>query len=135
MNIAEVSEKFDITADTLRYYERIGLIPQVPRNRSGIRNYDEESLGWVEFVKCMRGAGIPIEALIEYVALFQQGVKTACARKKILIEQREILLQQIEKLKETLDRLDYKIERYNNGEAIKAQKELIKKQKSKGKKK
>ena len=55
MTIAEVSKKYELSADTLRYYERIGLIPPVPRTRSGIRDYDESSCGWVEVTKCMRG--------------------------------------------------------------------------------
>ena len=76
MTIAEVSRKYEISADTLRYYERIGLIPPVPRTKSGLRDYDEESCGWVELMKCMRAAGVQIEALIEYVALFQQGDDT-----------------------------------------------------------
>ena len=80
MTIAEVSRKYEISADTLRYYERIGLIPPVPRTKSGLRDYDEESCGWVELMKCMRAAGVQIEALIEYVALFQQGVDTIDAR-------------------------------------------------------
>ena len=82
MTIAEVSKKYDISQDTLRYYERIGLIPPVPRTKSGIRNYDEASCGWVELMKCMRKAGVQIEALIEYVDLFQQGDATLEARKK-----------------------------------------------------
>jgi DNA-binding transcriptional MerR regulator len=86
MNIAEVSEKYSISQDTLRYYERIGLIPPVNRNKSGIRDYTEEDCRWVEFIKCMRGAGLPIEALIEYVTLFQQGDETIEARKELLIE-------------------------------------------------
>ncbi len=76
MTIAEVSRQFDITPDTLRYYERIGLIPPVPRTKSGIRDYDQTSCSWIEFIKCMRAAGLQIEALIEYVALFQQGDST-----------------------------------------------------------
>ena len=79
MTIAEVSKKYDISADTLRYYERIGLIPPVNRSRSGIRDYTEEDCRWVEFAKCMRGAGLQVEALIEYVALFQQGDETVPA--------------------------------------------------------
>ena len=66
MTIKEVSEKFKISQDTLRYYERIGLIPPVSRTASGIRNYQESDLGWVEHAVCMRSAGVPIEALIEY---------------------------------------------------------------------
>ena len=77
MTIAEASKKYGVSADTLRYYERIGLLPPVPRNKSGIRDYDEESCRWIEMMLCMRKAGVQIEALIEYVALFRQGDATA----------------------------------------------------------
>jgi len=112
MTIAEVSNKFQLSADTLRYYERVGLIPSVNRTKGGIRDYNEEACRWVEFIKCMRSAGLPIEALIEYVNLFQQGEKTTVARKELLIEQRRLLLERMEDMKATLKRLDYKIERY-----------------------
>lgn len=113
MTIAEVSKQYGLSADTLRYYERIGLIPTVNRNKSGIRDYTEEDCGWVEFIKCMRSAGIQIEALIEYVALFQSGEETTYARKQILIEQRDQLQVKMEHIKETIERLNYKIERYD----------------------
>ena len=67
MTITEVSEKYDLTQDTLRYYERIGLIPHVNRNKSGIRNYAEEDCRWVKFIKCMRSAGLPIGGLVSWV--------------------------------------------------------------------
>ena len=82
MNISEVSKEYGLSADTLRYYERIGLIPLVPRKKSGLRDYDEEACQWVKFIKCMRGAGLTIETLIEYVKLFQEGKATIKARKK-----------------------------------------------------
>ena len=121
MTIKEASQVTGVSADTLRYYERIGLIPTVPRNGSGIRNYDEASIGWINFIKCMRGAGLPIEALIEYVALCKEGDKTEASRKAILIEQRDILQQRIESLQKTLVKLNYKIDNYGhlNQEAIK----------------
>lgn len=112
MTIAEVSKKFGLSQDTLRYYERIGLIPSVNRSKSGIRDYTEEDCRWVEFIKCMRGAGLPVEILIEYVALFQQGDETVDARKELLIEQRGQLMARIEDMKNTLERLDGKIARY-----------------------
>lgn len=93
MTITEVSKKFELSQDTLRYYERIGLIPPVNRNKSGIRDYLEEDCKWVEFIKCMRGAGLPIEVLIEYVNLCKQGYKTFDARKELLKEQRINLLK------------------------------------------
>ena len=113
MTIAEVSKKYDISSDTLRYYERVGLITSVSRTKSGFRDYDEESCRWVQFAKCMRSAGIQIEALIEYVALFQQGDVTRDARKQILLEQRSLLKARMDELRQTLDYLDVKIEHYD----------------------
>ena len=115
MRIQEVSKLYGLSADTLRYYERIGLIPVVPRNAGGIRDYDEVSLQWIEFIKCMRGAGLPIEKLITYVELYQQGDETIDARKQLLIEERDHLLQRMNELQATLERLNEKIERYENG--------------------
>ena len=115
MRIQEVSKLYGLSAETLRYYERIKLIPVVPRNAGGIRDYDEVSLQWIEFIKCMRGAGLPIEKLITYVELYQQGDETIDARKQLLIEERDHLLQRMNELQATLERLNEKIERYENG--------------------
>ena len=114
MTIAEVSKKYDLTPDTLRYYERIGLISNVPRNKSGIRNYDEKSCKRIEFIKCMRNSGVEIEILIEYMNLLEEGSTTAMARKNLLEEQREKLLEKQKNIKATIDRLNYKIEIYND---------------------
>lgn len=115
MTIAEVSRMFDITQDTIRYYERIGLLPSVNRKKNGIRDFTEEDCKWVEFIKCMRSAGLPIEALIEYVRLFGQGDETVEARKELLIEQRDLLKLKMEEMKRTVERLSGKIERYDQG--------------------
>lgn len=112
MTIKEVSEKYAITQDTLRYYERIGLLPPVPRTKSGIRNYDEVSIRWIEFIKCMRQAGMSIEKLLEYMNLFQQGRKTVTLRKELLQEQKKELEQTKEELNATIDKLTYKIKLY-----------------------
>ena len=122
MTIAEVSRQYGLSAATLRYYERIGLIPGVTRSKSGVRAYTEEDCRWVEFAKCMRGAGIQIEALIEYVALFQQGDAPIEARKQILTEQRDQLQARIAEQQQTLDRLNAKIERYDQGLLLAEQK-------------
>lgn len=115
MTIAEVSRKYDISADTLRYYERIGLIPPVPRTRGGLRDYGEESCGWIQLMKCMRAAGVQIEALIEYVDLFQQGDATLDARKALLVEQRDHLVSRMAEMQASLDLLNQKIDRYEQG--------------------
>ena len=112
MTIAEVSKKYGLSADTLRYYERIGLIPPVPRTRGGVRNYGQESCGWIELMKCMRAAGVQIEALIEYVALFRQGDATIGARKAILVEQRNQLAARMAEMQASLNLLNEKIDRY-----------------------
>ena len=111
MTIKEVSEQYDISADTLRYYERIGMIPAVTRTAGGIRDYREADLQWVELAKCMRSAGLPVEAMIEYVRLFQEGDSTIAARLQLLLEQRENLLEQRQQIDQTLERLNYKISR------------------------
>ncbi len=125
MTIAEVSKKFDLSQDTLRYYERIGLIPGINRKKSGNRNYTEEDCRWIEFIKCMRNAGLPIEVLIEYVNLFQQGDSTIEARKELLTEQRNQLITKMEKMQKTLERLNFKIERYEQA-IVPIENELIK---------
>lgn len=125
MTITEVSNKYNLTQDTLRYYERIGLIPDVNRKQSGIRDYSEEDCRWVEFIKCMRSAGLPIEVLIEYVVLFQQGESTIAARKDLLVEQRRQLLSRIQDMNQTLERLEYKIDIYN--EAVIGEEPILRK--------
>ena len=124
MKISEVSEQFGISLDTLRYYERIGLIPPVNRNGSGIRDYSELDVRRVEFIKCMRSAGLPIEVLIEYFKLVQQGDQTIEARKEILKEQRELLMTKMQEMQKTLDLLNHKIEVYENA-VLKAEKEIL----------
>jgi DNA-binding transcriptional MerR regulator len=124
MKIAEVSEKYNLSVDTLRYYERVGLIPPVNRNDGGIRDYNELDLRRVDFIKCMRSAGLPIEVLIDYVALVQKGDKTIDARKEILIEQRELLIARMQEMQKTLDILDHKIEVYEKA-VLKNEKAMI----------
>jgi DNA-binding transcriptional MerR regulator len=124
MKIAEVSERYSISSDTLRYYERIGLIPPVTRNGSGIRDYGELDVRRVEFIKCMRSAGLPVEALIEYVGLVQRGDQTIKARKEILKEQRGLLVARMQEMQKTLDILNHKIEVYENA-VLKKEKEIV----------
>lgn len=113
MTISEVSEKYDLTQDTLRYYERIGLIPPVPRKSSGFRDYDDYSCGWIEFIRCMRSAGLPVESLIEYVKLYQEGAENYEACKQILMEESAKLDARIQTMIATRDRLDCKISHYD----------------------
>ena len=113
MTIKEVCEKYGITADTLRYYEKVGVIPTVGRTKGGKRDYSEQDIAWVENAICMRNAGLPVEMLIEYVRLFQEGDGTFQAWRDLLAEAREEILGQLNKYQATLDKLNYKISRYD----------------------
>lgn len=112
MTIKEVCDKYHIAPDTLRYYERVGAIPSVTRTGKGIRNYMEQDISWVENAICMRGAGVPVEMIGEYVKLSKRGPETFPARCDLLKEVRRKILEQIEKSQQELQRLEYKIERY-----------------------
>ena len=114
MRISEVSKQAGISSDTLRYYERIGLLPPVNRNESGIRDFSELDVRRIEFIKCMRGVGFPLETLIEYYGLVQQGDHTIEDRKQILITQRENLLVKMDEIQKTLELVDHKLEVYDN---------------------
>lgn len=124
MKIGEVSEQHKISSDTLRYYERIGLLPPVNRNKSGIRDYQEIDIRRIEFIKCMRSASLPIEVLIEYFQLIEQGDQTIETRKKILIDQRTKLKQKMEEMQSTLDLLDHKITIYEQA-MVSAEKKIF----------
>ena len=112
MTIKEVSEHFGISQDTLRYYERVKMIPKVTRTSGGIRDYQEEDLKWVELALCMRSAGLPIEVMIEYLDLYQKGDETIPARLELLSNQMEVLQVQKKQLEATMNRLAYKISKY-----------------------
>lgn len=119
MTISEVSKQYNISMDTLRYYEKMGLIPAVSRTKGGIRNYTQEDCNWVEFIKCMRSASLSIEVLGEYVSLFKDGDITTEKRKNILIAERQKLLAKRDEIDNTISRLDYKIEKYDSVMAVK----------------
>lgn len=124
MKISEVSEQCDISADTLRYYERVGLLPPVNRSESGIRDYSDLDVRRVEFIKCMRTAGLPVEVLIEYYRLVQQGDETAEDRKAILVQHRAEVKARMAELQKTLDLLDSKISFYGNA-VLKAENAIV----------
>ncbi|MBT2649858.1 MerR family transcriptional regulator [Bacillus sp. ISL-34] len=118
-----MASQFNLTAATLRYYESVGFIPPVNRKESGIRNYDEDDIKWIEFIKCMRNVGLTIEVLLEYTTLFIEGDNTIEARKNILVEERSRLIEKHIEIDETIKRLDKKIADYD-GELLEKEAEL-----------
>lgn len=116
LTITQMCAKYPIKSDTLRYYERIGLIPPVPRTASGHRTYPEYLQEWVEMIICLRHSGVAVEKLIEYVKLLEQGDATLKAREDLLVEQRDALLEKQHNLQRSIDRLTHKISLYQSGE-------------------
>lgn len=112
MNIKEVSQVTGLSADTIRYYERIGLVPKIERKSSGVRDFSENDVAILEFIRCFRGAGMSIERLIEYMGLVQAGDNTVKARIVLLKEEQEELRSRLVEIQKALDHLDYKIENY-----------------------
>lgn len=112
MTISEVSKKYGISQAALRYYERMGMIPQVTRTAGGVRDYQAEDMEWVELVKCMRSAGLTVEAIAEYVRLCQDGGDTIPARLRLLQDQMALLQAQRDQIDAAIDKLNYKISRY-----------------------
>ncbi len=113
MTIKQVCERYGLTPDTLRYYEKIGVIPQVRRSASGIRDYSEQDIGWVENAVCLRNAGVPVDSIVQYVKLFQAGDETIAARRDLLSRALDDLLDQRSQLNAAIQRLSYKVRRYD----------------------
>lgn len=116
MTIKEVSKMFGLTNDTLRYYERVGLIGPIEKTESGIRNYQNNDLKRIEFVKCMRSAEIPIAVLLQYMRLYDEGQSTEKERKTLLENQKKILEERIKDMQEAYEKVIYKIELYDKNE-------------------
>lgn len=114
MTILEIAAKTNMSTDTLRYYERIGLLPPVPRNAAGIRNYDEYFVNFINFIKKLKASGMSLEHIIDYIRLAEMGDATIQERKKLLAEAREMLLDKINSLQLVAELADYQLRNYEN---------------------
>ena len=114
--ISEVSEKYQISSSTLRYYELIGLLPNIPRQANGNRYFTDQLLNWLEMIICLRHSGVLIEKLIEYAKLIQKGDDTIATREALLREQLADLYQKRVNLQRSIQRLEDKIALYESGE-------------------
>lgn len=117
MKIKEVSNIYHISTDTLRYYEKEGLLGPITKDRSGIRNYQEQDLKQLEFVLCMRSADIPIPELRRYLELNREGPSTKKERRKILTTQLERIDKRISELETVRKKLKEKIKYYDEHES------------------
>lgn len=110
MKISEVSEITDISTHTLRYYEKVGLIYPIQKGKGGIREYTEQDVSRLKFIKCMRGADVPIESLKVYIDLYDEGDHTYEERMSILKNEYENMLQKQKDVEAGVEYLKHKIE-------------------------
>ena len=114
MTIKEVAKKTGVSADTLRYYERIGLLPAVPRKSNGIRDYDEFFIDWIAFIQDLKSVGMSLEAILDYISLAKLGEASRKERKQLLVEVQHILLNKIKVLHTMVEKNNYHLEHYDD---------------------
>lgn len=114
MNSKKVAEMFDITIDTIRYYERIGVIPPIKRDKNGYRIYTKRDLNWIFLAKSLRNAGLSINSLVEFATLAQMDGDKKIAQKEILNEQLIEIDSKIEEMNTVRDLLQYKLDTYDD---------------------
>lgn len=114
MNSKQVAEMFDLTADTIRYYERVGVIPTIKRDKNGYRVYTKRDLNWIFLAKSLRRAGVSIESLIEFATLAQLDENVEAAQKQILTDQLQEIEKKLQEMTKTKELLQYKIETYDD---------------------
>lgn len=113
MNIKQVADMFDLTVETIRYYERVGVIPPIQRDKNGYRIFTKRDLNWVFLAKSLRSVGLSIESLIEFATLSQLEGDERLAQKDILKDQLKELDEKIEELLQVRTLLQYKITTYD----------------------
>ncbi len=115
-SIKEVAKKFGMSAHTIRYYDKAGLMPFIGRDNSGNRVFSETDLNWMAMVRCLKDTGMPIKEIKQYADWCVEGMKTIEDRKTMLIDHRNHVLKQIEELKKNLELIDSKISVYDDPE-------------------
>ncbi|NUS44090.1 MAG: MerR family transcriptional regulator [Mycobacteriaceae bacterium] len=111
-SIGEVSERSGLTRDTLRWYERIGLMDYVGRDHAGQRRFSERDLVWLDLIGKLRCTGMSVADMVRYAELVRAGESTYPQRLEMFRETRESALAQIAQLRQTVAALDRKIALY-----------------------
>ena len=115
--IGQVSEKFDLSIHTLRYYEKEGLLPSVKRSKSGIRQYDDATIESLRTIECLKKTGMPLKEIKEFQDWCEAGSRTLGRRKKMFLERKRAVLRQIGELQSALDLIEFKCWYYGQAEA------------------
>lgn len=115
-SIGQVAKKTGLTAHTLRYYEKEGLLPFVRKTGSGLRVFSDNDIGWLDMIECLKGVGMPLKDIKQYIDWFREGDSTLPQRLEMFQQQRAHLEAQMEQLKKHMAKINYKIHLY--GEAV-----------------
>lgn len=115
-SIGDVANRTGVSVDTLRYYEKAGLMPGVARNVSGRRVYSEDDCGWILFVRRLRATAMPISEIARYAELVRHDAGTPGQRRKVLMRHRDRVLEAQAELRAAVQILDRKIEHYDAAE-------------------
>lgn len=110
--VGEAAAQSGFSVDTLRYYERLGLLTDVDRTAGGRRRYTTDDLGWLALVSCLRGTGMPVREMQEFAELVRAGDHNFAERRALLEAHRERVLAHIDALREQLRMIDHKIDYY-----------------------
>ena len=113
-SITEAAEKIHLSTYTLRYYDKMGLLPFVERNDLGNRDFKEKDLELLELICCLKNTGMSIKQIREVIALCLKGDNTLEIRREIFIRHREEVLNQIAELHKNLHKINCKINYYDS---------------------
>lgn len=110
--IKEASRRTGLSISTLRYYDKEGLIPQLERSQSNIRQYTERDMAWLELICCLKNSGMSLNKIREFMHTCLGGEDTAEERKRLLEEHKAYILAQMKLLENSLDIVEFKLAHY-----------------------
>lgn len=116
-SIGQVAKKTGLTAHTLRYYEKEGLLPFVKKSGSGLRVFSEEDIGWLVMIECLKGTGMTLKGIKQYIDWYIEGDSTLQNRLEMFKAQKVKLDEQMAQLQKHMEKIAYKIKYYE--EAVK----------------
>ena len=107
-SMKEVSEKLNLPASTIRYYDKQGMLPNMQRTESGYRSFSEKDIGMLNMIECLKRTNMPIRDIQQFIAWVQQGDATLQQRYDMFVERRESVQEQIAQLQKALEFIEYK---------------------------
>ena len=116
-SIGQAAKITGLSTHTLRYYEKEGLLPFVKKSSSGLRIFTESDIGWINMIECLKGVGMSLKGIKQYIDWYQEGDNTLGQRLDMFIKQKQSIIQQMMQLHKHLEKINYKINLYN--EAVK----------------